>query len=380
MSIKKILRGYKPLLYFQNELVLSRGFDVYLSDLCLENIRYVTSVPTSFWQRLFVKNRLMARLLRLGLGPSKIIAESKIILVCAKGRIFRVNMDTGQVTIDFQLPRGARPLVLSEIKVNGFTPGIYFGEYISNPNKNEVNVFRRNADGVWSIAFTFATGTINHVHALIQDLDRNCVYILTGDFGADIGIWRAENNFKNIYRLAAEGQSSRACWVRPHKNRLYYSTDTQLEINHFSSVSIEQPNSSDNNIIIKHFPTTGSSIYCVEGTSDALIFSTAVEPDETSGIKYIDILSTKRGRGIISDCACIYFGTIDDGFSIIMTATKDALPFRLFQFGSFQFPAGVCNDSTLIHTYGVAVKNYDDATILIELSNTNSHLLKNTVN
>lgn len=364
-KIARILRGYKAVQYYKNYLLLSRGYEIYRSDYSLEKTEYITTVPASRFNRIAIKSRLLARLLRLDLGPSCIIDDSNKILICASKNIYLLDAETGVSSVDFRIPRGSKPLKLSEINVDGFAPGVYFGEYIYNPHKGEVRIYHRNIAGEWNVVYTFGSGEINHVHAIFPDPDGRCVYILTGDFGDGAGIWRAEDGFRKVERFICEGQASRACWLVPYDKRLYYATDTQLEVNYLCSALAE---SKDKKKIIRHFPILGSSIYSICNHSGKILFSTAVEPDEVKGSKFLALFSNRRGPGIISDSAGVYFGSVNGSIELVLVAKKDWLPFRLFQFGSFHFPSGSLPLDGSIHAFGVALKGYDNSTILIEVT------------
>jgi len=362
-TVLRVLKGYKPIQYLGDSILLSKGFDLYRSDLSLCNFEFVASLPSNALKRMLVKSRIITRLLRLDIGPSCFMPGSDSVLVCASKKIYKVELGTGRVTVDFSISKGNRPLGLSKVEIDGFTTGVYFGEYLSNPNKTAVNIYRRSAKGEWRVGYTFEAGEINHVHAVVPDAIGKCVYVLTGDFGNGAGIWRAKDDFQKVERLVCQGQESRACWLKLYGDRLYFATDTQLEANYFSSVCVSSDGVPD---IVQHFPVLGSSIYSLSCDAPKLVFSTAVEPDEIKRSTFAALLSRRRGPGILSDCAAVYAGSISGSVRLLLTGKKDWMPFRLFQFGSFQFPAGTPPQDGTFHVYGVALKGYDDATILLQ--------------
>jgi hypothetical protein len=364
--LKKVL-GYKPLIYWKDQLLVSKGSSLFLADHGLKTFQNIGRLPSTLAKRVAAYSRMLTRLLRFEAGPARALEDGLGVLVCHEGAIYRVEPESGAIELDFKLARGHRPLQLTYVSAPGFDRGIYFGEYLSNADKSEVHIYHRATDGAWKIAHTFPHGEINHIHNIIEDKDNNCLYILSGDFGSGAAIWRAENNFASITRIAAMGQASRACWLEVRGDTLVYATDTQLETNHVNSLSLKPSNFG---CVTQHFTIVGSSIYRAEGIKEALIFSTAVEPDQVHGNKYLALFSSQRGAGILTNDACIYQGTLDHGFDVIFKAKKDFLPFRLFQFGTFQFPAGSCSTSGLIHAYGTAVSGCDGSTVLISMKET----------
>lgn len=363
--IANTLRGYKPLLYWGGELLLAHGFDLILADLALNRLRRVAVLPSGRFRRTLTGTRLISRLLRLEVGPACALDDGSAILVCHQGSVFRVDLSTGAVVHEFSLPHGGRPLQLTNLDIKGFARGIYMGEYFSNANKGEARIFHRNAAGHWSTAFTFAAGEINHVHNIVPDLARECVYVLTGDFGDAACIWQAKDGFQSVARMISPGQNSRACWLQVESDSLIYATDTQLELNHLNRVSINASGDAG----VRHLQTLGgSSIYRAESQPGSLVFSTAVEPDQVRGNKFLALFSRRRGAGILSDMAHIYAGHIGADLLPIYSARKDVWPFRLFQFGSLQFPGGQCPVPGLIHAYATALTGIDGCTMVLDLT------------
>ncbi|WP_218509426.1 hypothetical protein [Variovorax sp. dw_308] len=361
-TLLKTLQGYKPLLYWKDRLLLSRGFDLVLADLALTQFIHVARLPARKFKRFLSHLRSTSRLLRLEVGPACDLGDGIHCLLCHQGTIYRLNVEEGSLVQEFVLPHGGRPLRFTRVNVAGFHPGIYLGEYFGNPGKGEARIFHRDENGRWTTTFTFPHGEINHVHNIVQDPDRHCLYVLTGDFGDAAAIWEAREQFTRVTRIGSPGQNSRACWLQVTTDRLIYATDTQLELNHLNCVPLG-PHGFEPIQTLQ--PVAGSSIYRADTAHARLVFSTAVEPDRVRGNKYLELFSTRRGAGILTDDAHIYAGHLDGEVHSIFQATKDALPFRLFQFGSLQFPAGICPRADLLHAYGTALKNIDGCTVLL---------------
>jgi len=361
-ALIKTLSGYKPLLYWQGMLLVSRGFDLMLADLELTQFKYVARLPAGKFKRVLTKLRFTSRLLRLEVGPACDLGDGIHCLLCHHGSIYRLNVNDGSFVEEFALPHGGRPLQVTRVNVTGFQSGIYLGEYFSNHGLGAVRIFHRDESAKWTTAFTFPSGEIKHIHNIAQDPHRGCLYVLTGDFGSAAAIWEARDQFTHMTRISSSGQNSRACWLRVEESRIVYATDTQLEPNYLNSIALHPEGFGD---VQPLQPIAGSSIYQAETANNLLIFSTAVEPDKVRGNKYLALFSTRRGAGILTDNAYIYAGSPGSEIHAIFQAQKDALPFRLFQFGSFQFPAGNCPNEGLIHAYGTALKGFDGCTLML---------------
>ena len=363
-DIERVLPAYKPLVYGPFGLLLSKGAEIYVSDLALLNIRFLARIEVSWKNKLINCCRLSQRLFRGEFGPAILLKCERKVLLTAFGRFYLLDVDTGKVQEEGTVGRGKRPLSLASVDVDGFEPGIYFGEYFGNPSKQPVSIFHRDSEAHWTSVYTFGAGEINHIHAIVPDHVNKCLYILTGDFGDAAAIWIARSNFSEIKRLVSQEQQSRACWLMREQNKLFYATDTQLEINHLNVAEID---ASDNLTKFKSlFPVNGSSIYAMQSESFGIVFSTSVEPAPEPKNFILGLLDRKPGKGIVGNSACLYSGNLERGFTLILSAEKDIFPARSFQFGAFMFPSGVPREADVIHAYGAAVKSYDGCTIMIK--------------
>lgn len=361
-AIRKILRGYKPLAYAGSQIVLARGFDLYLASLDLEQRTFLARIPQGGLRRACARVRLIARATRAELSLALYLPAEHALLVAASGRIFLVALGSGEVVEDFRIPRGRAPLYLQHIDVDGFTPGVYFGEYIANDAKGPLAVYRRTACGQWEEAFRFPAGVINHIHNIVPDPLRRRVFILTGDFGGAAAIWVATDNFASVERWLGVGQQSRACWLTVDPEGVLFASDTQFETNHLYRV--EDGPGAVQARARRLFPLAGSSIYCIERGDGQVVFSTAVEPNNKEGI--LAMLDRRPHDGMLGNVACIYSGSARTGFTVLARGSKDEWPLRLFQFGSFTFPTGLSLEPALIHAYGIALRKYDGCTLLLE--------------
>ena len=366
MTIKKALRGYKPLAYVPDGLVLARGFDLYWSSVDLEQQTWLARIPVRPFKAICARFRLAARVFRAEPGPTIYLEQENVLLVAAEGAIFRVELGKGTVTREYAIPRGRYPLYLQQIDVPGFTPGVYFGEYISNDAKGPVSLYRRIAPGQWELAYTFPAGSINHVHNIVGDSEGGRVFILTGDFGKAAAIWIATDNFARVDRWLDEGQQSRACWLNIDPEGILFASDTQFETKHLYRV-VEQSGGQPLHVQ-QLFPLVGSSIYQSQGRGSVVVFSTAIEPNPSVGL--LALFDRGPHDGMLGNMACIYVGSALHGFTVLASGTNDSWPLRLFQFGSFTFPTGMASDPTIIHTYGIGVKKYDGCTLLLAMPQT----------
>lgn len=339
------------LLCFFHEAIYRIGFD-------LKNPSLICNFPVNqLWGRIGSRSRLVDRIFRL--TPSHAIIINNNLYISRRSEIWRCNLSTGQLVLDFVIPKGRRALEFALIEHPSGETQLIFGEYFSNPTRQSVNIWARSSrTNSWSIQAEFRVGEIEHVHAVTAIGDR--VFILCGDFEHAASIWVTDLHFSSITPLLRGSQSFRAAWIAELGGRLFYATDTQLEPNHVFELCI------DNGIWSAHkrVAISGSSIYSGQGEGNRY-FSTAVECGMPTGCTVRDIFETRPGPGILSSAAKIM--RIDSsGFcEEVFSAKKDALPFRLAQFGTFTFPTGIMPPDTVI-AYGIALSGVDNTCIALK--------------
>lgn len=311
----------------------------------------VKNIPleTSVKERILGGYRFASRLFRFGVRSATAINESHVVL-CIGNRLLEIDLESGNTTKGWSCGVGIRPLVLTTVSgITSFADGIYFGGYTHNPEKNPINVYRRIGVDQWEVVYTFPKGVINHVHNVIADSYRQCLWIFTGDFDDAAAIWKVTDGFKKVERVAYGDQKWRGCVAFAIPEGILYATDTPFSKNHIYLMK------EDGSVEIVG-DICGSCIYGCQW-KDKYVFSSTVEADgRDESLKKL-LFSKKRGSGIEDDYVRMYVGDCAAGFKEAYKEEKDWLPF-VFQFGVFKFPAGINNSDTL-YFQPVATKKND---------------------
>lgn len=319
-------------------------------------------------ETLFGRLKLLNRLFRLGVRTA-VAVDNERVLLSIGNCIKEVNLNDSSVTKGYDFETGIRPLVFSVInKIEGFEDGVYFGAYIGRLEKKPVNIYKRTGIDTWEIVYTFPEGQINHIHNIIPDPYRNCLWVLTGDFGEAAAIWRVTNNFQTVERVVCDDQKYRGCVAFALPEGLLYATDSPLEENHIYLLNTADYSTRAVTAI------SGSCIYGCQW-KDGYVFSTTVEPTGKYKNKLDFLFHWKIGPGIKDRYTRIYYGTPDKGFDVIHKEKKDLLPF-VFQFGSIKFPAGR-NFSSELFFMPVATKKHD--LDLMKIAYNNEHSILNNI-
>lgn len=333
-----VSRDMSPLCYLPNGDVIcySRGYIV--SGLS-KGRKY--KVNNSFKYKIIEKSRLLSRICRVGIRSAIAINDNEICFSIGN-RICELNLSNGFISGGYLCSGNCRPLSFTLVKnIKGFDDGIYWGDYLYNPSKKAVLIYKRVDRDVWMPVYEFKEGLINHVHSIVPDSYRNCLWIFTGDFGEASAIWKVTNNFESVERVVFNSQEFRGCVAFTTEDGLIYATDTPFENNYIYKFN---PNTYKLNILES---IAGSCIYGCKW-KDKYVFSSTVEGDGRKLSIFDFLFSVKRGPGIKDNYVHLYVGDCKNGFKEIYKERKDIYPFYLCQFGVFKFPTGNNNNDELL--------------------------------
>ena len=308
-------------------------------------------IPVAGKEKWFGHSRYLSRLFRLGIRTSVALDNEHVLL--SRGNVIQeLNIITGELTLGWNVGDGIRSLIFTEVKdIEGFDDGVYFGGYLSNKDKKPVNIYHRTGTDRWEIVFTFPQGAINHVHNVVADPYRNCLWLFTGDFDEAAAIWKVTEGFKKVERVACNDQKYRACVVYALPQGLLYATDAPFADDFIYLLNPETMETKE------MFSIHGSCIYGCQW-KDKYVFSSTVEGDGRYNSRWQFYFGRKRGAGIKDDYVHMYMGNLEDGFKEIYNEKKDRMPLYTFQFGVFKFPAGV-NNTDAVYFQPVATKKND---------------------
>lgn len=339
--VKTVAKKTQPLCYLPNgQLACYRYGVIYLYD----NLQVVARYPIfkTIKEQLLSRSRLLSRLLRIGIRSAIALGDNVIMLSIAN-RIYEYDFAKEELSNGFDIGGNVRPLVFTEIRsIAGFTDGVVFGGYFHNSEKTPVHIYRRGSRDEWSIVYTFPEGTINHIHNIVCDGYRNCVWIFTGDFDDSAAIWKASDDFNSVECVMRGSQQYRACAAYVLPDSVIYATDTPFADNYVYQISFY-----DNQLINKPiFPIAGSCIYSCKW-KDKYVFSTTVEPDGRKETSLKLLIDRRRGEGIKDEYVHLYIVDCNLRYKEVYKLKKDCMPF-VFKFGCFIFPQGVNNNELLV--------------------------------
>lgn len=338
-----LFKKFKPLFFDgTGSLVLGKANKLYRMAAGEQKIEFLTVLPAKQLTRLLFRFAWVFRLKRMGFGAGIYFQDRYFF--CYDSKIYSYYPDTSDLKCEFLFLNGRGPLSFTVVEgIHGFEDGLYFGEYFGNPKKKSVRIYKKDESGKWNSVFSFPDGEINHIHSIIPDKFRQCVWILTGDFDNSASIWMAKSSFFEVVPILRGKQTYRACVAFPVPEGLFYATDTQISKNSLRLLGLRGTQW----ISEKIFELNGSCIYGCE-LKDYYVFSTTTEPTNKKSNFFGSLLDRRPGPGIIENKSDVVAVRKKDlSCFLLFSKKKDFLPYRLFQFGTIQFPSGVPNRNTL---------------------------------
>jgi hypothetical protein len=308
----------------------------------------------AWWRKLTSRVALASRLVRDGFH-ALVVLDDQTMVGAVPGAIVTLAAGGGEFEITHRVRRGTRPLHLAATPAGA----IYWGEYFDNRERAEVCIYGSTDGGrTWRVAYTFPAGSIRHVHNIIYDGWGDCLWILTGDEGAECKVLRAACDLSSVDVAISGNQQARAVAAVPTENRLYFSTDTPLEKNHVYRLDRRLDHRLDRRpdragAVEQVGDLASSSIYgCRVG--GAIFFSTMVEPSAVNTGREVHLVGSRVGGGKATD------------WQVLARWKKDGWPMRYFQYGNAFLPDGE-NTTHYLAATTIAVEREDLVTTLWEV-------------
>ena len=348
--VKRIAKKTMPLCFMPDGRLLCYRKGCIIEMVDGKEVRSI-SIPITLKEKVLGCSKLATRFFRLGIRAVQVLDNEHVIL--SRGNmLYELDLTKGIMSDGWFCGEGVRPLQFTKVEnIDGFTDGIYFGGYLGNMEKKPVHVYRRNGVDQWEKVYTFPQGAINHVHNIVTDPYRKCLWIFTGDFDESAAIWKVTDGFKKVEKVACCDQKYRGCVVFALPEGLLYATDAPFADDY---IYLMNPDTYDVKSI---FPIDGSCIYGCRW-KDKYVFSSTIEGDGRNTSKMEFLFGRKRGAGIKDDFVHMYCGNLKNGFHEIYKEKKDGMPYYTFQFGVFKFPYGI-NNSNELYFQPVATKKND---------------------
>lgn len=291
-------------------LFISRGLSIYKVERVTQTVQHFITLPCSLTQSFLSKVHILSRLLRLQVHHMIGDGEGGFYIIYGK-RVLRVNNEGKVLGYPMNLI-GSRPLCV--VQYNGT---LLYGEYRSNSERSSIGLY--SYDG-WSSKKILAIPGVRHIHGVFYDKFHDSLYVTTGDYGNEAGIWQLELHSEKLELLTGGSQQERAVQLVFSERYIYYGTDTPTESNFIYRIDKESKER-------ERLGAVNSSIFYGVRIAGEIYFSTVAEPSECNTTKNIDLVHVT-----------------DSSIEILQRYKKDKLPMKYFQYGQLVFPYYVDGD------------------------------------
>ena len=299
-----------------------------------------------WWRTVTSRIALSYRLMRDGFhalaifgSPLEGQTKDHTMVGAVPGALVTRTPDSDQFHVTHQVQRGTRPLHVTAVP----SGSIYWGEYFDNRERAEVHIYVSIDRGrTWQIAYTFSAGSIRHVHNIVYDRWGDCLWILTGDEGAECKVLRASSDLRSVEEALAGNQQARAVAAIPTQKGLYLSTDTPFERNHVYRL--------DRTGNVEPVADLASSSIFGCRVGEAMFFSTMIEPSAVNTSREVHLAASRDGTN----------------WQVLARWKKDNFPMRYFQYGNAFLPDGE-NSTPYLAATTIAVEMDDLVTTLWEV-------------
>jgi len=349
--------GIRVLAWKNDVLYACRGYQILR--LCVgsrigesEPWEVVARFCPAWWRNLTSRNTLSYRMMRDGFHALLVLDDDKNdkedkngppMIGAVPGALVTRTGESDQFHVTHRVRRGTRPLHITAVP----SGKIYWGEYFDNRERAEVHIYASSDCGrTWQIAYTFPAGRIRHVHNIVYDHWADCLWILTGDDGAECKVLRATCDLDKVEVVMEGNQQARAVAAIPTQVGLYFSTDTPFEKNHV--YRLDRAGNVQRVGDLASSSIYGCKVNCRAG--ETLFFSTMIEPSAVNASREVHLVGSSDGAN----------------WQVLDRWKKDKFPMHYFQYGNAFLPDGENSTSYLAATT-IAVEHDDLVTTLWEV-------------
>jgi hypothetical protein len=307
--------GLRVLTWDRHFLYASHGYTLLRRDFASPAAQWlaVADFQPQWWRSVTCKFALSSRLVRDSFHAVAVLPSGHIT-GAVPGAIITLRPGDHEFRTSHKILRGTRPLHIAS------TPDghVFWGEYFDNSERDQVHVHASDDHGqTWSVAYTFPSQTIRHVHNIVYDPYGECLWILTGDDGSECQILRASLDLRSVDVVLAGSQQSRAVALVPTRDAVYFASDTPLDRNHIYRLD-------DRGHVECVSDIATSSIFgCRVGNS--IFFSTMVEPSSVNPDRHVRVYGSLSGTA----------------WSDLLVWQKDRWSMKYFQYGNAFLPDGL---------------------------------------
>jgi hypothetical protein len=303
----------------QGELLFSHKNKIFsISDLSKPRPRLIGNIP---WKgcEIISHIRFFDRYFKYGILQVHKNKEGEYLILTGKNWW---KIESRGKTTQIEIPSATLPMHRGICESRNHVT--YVSEYLSNPDRKSVKIFRTTDLTTFEVAWEFPENSIRHIHAIIPDTEiEDRIWVLTGDADGESAFYYTDNEFKDLTCFFRRGQQSRAVDMIIRQGRLYWGMDSPNQISFMMSMDRKNPNDID-----KLYELPGPVYYLSQNEAGGLYAGTTAEPGASVKDKKGHIIALKP----------------DNSWEDILQLKTDIFP----QFGIFYFPKGIVPENYIV--------------------------------
>lgn len=290
-------------MYYNDKIYYSIGNKIKVSNNGEDNLKKYIEIKELGILNYF---ELYNRLLRHGIHNFYKINEEIDCVVIRWKILFFKNRNHFRC---LNLEDGPRPMRNGIIFKEDY---IVYTEYYGNKDRKPVNIYKYNfIEDRKEILYTF--NNIRHIHCIHEDInDLNNIYIGTGDFDEECGIYKLNLKSFDMEKIGAGSQIWRAVSILQNNNSLYWGTDDPIGENYIMKYNLE------NDELERIKKIDGPAYYSTITKNNNMFIATTIE-------------DRKKHKAII------YRSSNGDSWDKYMEFKKDIFHEKYFRYGSIEF-------------------------------------------
>ena len=306
--------------------IASRGLNIVRSDDRGVNWREFCRLPSGPANAALQRVGLYQRLVRGGvntIAPFESYAAENWVAIAA-GKLYLLQPDAKYGQPFWSISRGRRPLRRG---MSTLGQQIFVGEYFSNPERDDVHIYRLTLDPNGTEAKTeslycFPAGSIRHVHTVDPDPHSGKLWVSTGDEDAECRIMILDPQSGTAEIVGQGGQMWRSVSFAFRPEAVYWGSDDPLGANQIWRYDRATKQTTA-------IGEVKGPVYYNACLQDYIVFATTVEDGDGHQDGYgrlygVNLLNPRAGLDVVE----------------LLKRPKDHWHSRYFGYGLFEFAEG----------------------------------------
>ena len=282
----------------------SQGLTVFKKNIYSKEVSTFIKLPARILDSFVSRQHLLSRLFRSQVHHMVDDGQGGFFIVFLK-RIVKVDSLGNIVGVVASLV-GSRPLC-----VTVYNGKLLFGEYTNNSERKSVGIYSFNGNGLELVC---SVNGVRHIHGVFVDDTDKSIYVTTGDYGDEAGIWKLDYDSAKLQPIYIGGQQARAVELLFDESSIYFGTDTPLEKNYIYKLDKKTRN-------VVPISDVSSSVFYAKKRNKKFYFGTVAEPSQVNTQKALELWEVYDGNA-----------------KLINTFDKDIWSMKYFQYGQIVFP------------------------------------------